>query len=221
MTQLDAKKRTGLRAASEMLKTSGFQPLPSSCLAIETILPPGHCEAIANAIVQVLSEYHQRGAVIQNMVERMTQQESIMQQQALSLQSDTSLPPSPPKDENPTAKEIFVDKTEQQERSKLISDLEQAHEQISKLTTKNKLIQLQLKDFDERERLLKSEIRVLQEKSENDRKRTINSFHDIMKRYNRYQRNPDRSGMDSLIVDVITVYEEKIDSLKKEIADLQ
>ncbi|KAJ3035768.1 hypothetical protein HK097_004119, partial [Rhizophlyctis rosea] len=215
-----------LQELSTALTNAGFPPLhptilfaPIDHVSFKLPLTARQVDSIKSVLSALLAEVERRGETLQSLLVRVTEAEEQRHrvqdraQQAAAARIELATVEAKTVDELQKALQDAMAQT-----AKLTGDLAGSRAETSDLRSRYAQLKRAAEDDKKEIERLKMEMSELVDKTEKARIRNERTFAIIT---GQYKRNPQRSGVDRLTLEVVEVYEDKLERAQREIAQLR
>ncbi|TPX65088.1 hypothetical protein SpCBS45565_g05415 [Spizellomyces sp. 'palustris'] len=215
-----------LRDLSAQLTSAGFPPLHPALLYSNVgdpgtpgVLSERQVEALKSTFSSLITEYVRRGEMVQNLVSKVAQVEKegeIWHEKAKEAEAQRQRAGgSDMRTIDELQKTIKASVTQ---NATLTAELVTTRAECADLRNRYDNIKKHMKEEEDRVEHIKMEMAHMVEKTEKTRQRNERTFITIT---GQYHRNPNKSGLDRLTLEVIEVYEDKLSKARQEVETLR
>ncbi|KND02064.1 uncharacterized protein SPPG_02567 [Spizellomyces punctatus DAOM BR117] len=215
-----------LQDLSAQLTSAGFPPLHPALLYSNVgdpgtpgVLSERQVEALKSTFSSLITEYVRRGEMVQNLVNKVAQVEKqgeIWHEKAKEAEAQRQRAGG---NDMRTIDELQKTiKASVTQNATLTAELATARAECADLRKRYESLKKHMKEEEDRVERIKMEMAHMVEKAEKTRQRNERTFMTIT---GQYHRNPNKSGLDRLTLEVIEVYEDKLSKARQEVETLR
>ncbi|KAI9141638.1 hypothetical protein BKA69DRAFT_385686 [Paraphysoderma sedebokerense] len=216
--KLEANK--SMRELSDFLITSGLPPLPERIF--ESKLPEPMAKSLNMGVGHLLQEYHRRGQIIQQLVGKLSDADRREEDWEIKLKEVEEKWKNQTSQESSMVEGLQTNLDRMVNKSKdMAGDLELSKAEAADLKARYEALKKQIEKESSDADMLKKQLHNVLEKMEKQRERNERSFEAIAKQHQKFRRDPSKSGIDRMTLEVVDVYESKLESVQNELNSMR
>ncbi|KAL7751327.1 hypothetical protein RI367_003187 [Sorochytrium milnesiophthora] len=201
-----AANAKALKELSEFMTTTGLPPLPDKVLKAR--LPDAVQMGLDTSVAHLMNEFHRRGEIIQQLVDKIDQNSKSEQLRSHVLGGDPLGVPLRGSGSPDRARKLAEQTSETRAGA---DDLRLRYQMLKHKAEQNQL----------EAQALREQLSGFKDKANKQRQRAERSFDAISRQHQRQKRSGSRSMLDEMTVDVIDVYESRLEELQNEVNSLK